>query len=139
MPLAEFYLLPGQDAHNEVALAADELLTEVVIPAPAETAKGAYVKVAERQAWDFCLVSVAVQLTLDGATVRAARVALGGAAPVPWRATAAEEALIGQTLDGETIARAALAATDGARPLAQNGYKVEMAQGVVRQALQSLR
>jgi xanthine dehydrogenase YagS FAD-binding subunit len=139
VPLSEFYLLPKQDAQAETALAADELLTEAIVPAPAQHAKSAYVKVAERQAWDFALVSAAVQLTLDGDVVSSARVALGGVAPVPWRARAAEGALVGQTLDEETIARAAQAATDGARPLAENAYKVELAQGVVRQALYSLR
>jgi len=78
VPLSEFYLLPRQDAHKEVALAANELLTEVVIPAPAPGTRSAYVKVAERQAWDFTLVSTAVRLALDGDTVQAARVALGG-------------------------------------------------------------
>jgi xanthine dehydrogenase YagS FAD-binding subunit len=120
-------------------LAADELLTEVIIPVPAEGARSAYVKVAEREAWDFALVSAAVQLALDGDTVRAARVALGGVAPVPWRATAAEEALVGQTLSAETVEHAALASTEGARPLARNAYKVELAQGVVREALRGLR
>jgi xanthine dehydrogenase YagS FAD-binding subunit len=140
--LADFYLLPKQDAHNEVALAANELLTEVMIPASAAGARGArstYIKVAERQAWDFALVSAAVHLTLVGETVQRARVALGGVAPVPWRVVAAEDALLGEALTDEAIERAALAATDGARPLAQNAYKVELAQGVVRQALQHLR
>ena len=112
VPMTEFYLLPKQDAHSETVLAADELMTEVMIPLPAagaRSARGAYVKVAERQAWDFSLVSAAVQLTLDGDTVAGARVALGGVAPVPWRAEEAEGALVGQTLDEETIARAALA------------------------------
>jgi xanthine dehydrogenase YagS FAD-binding subunit len=138
VPLSEFYLLPRQDAHNEVALAANELLTEVVVPAPASGTRSVYVKVAERQAWDFALVSAAVRLALDGDTVQAARVALGGVAPVPWRATAAEEALVGKALTGEAVEQAALASTDGARPLAQNAYKVELARGVVRQALRSL-
>jgi xanthine dehydrogenase YagS FAD-binding subunit len=139
VPLAELYVLPKEDPHHEVRLAPDELLIEVVIPAPAPGARGAYVKVAERQAWDFALVSAAVQLALNGETVQRARVALGGVAPVPWRATGAEEALVGRALADETIERAAVAATDGVRALAQNGYKVELAQGVVRQALRSLR
>ncbi|MBN1640476.1 MAG: xanthine dehydrogenase family protein subunit M [Anaerolineae bacterium] len=138
VPLDAFYLLPRQDAHREVALGEDELLTEVVIPLPAAGARGTYVKVAERQAWDFALVSAAVQLTFEGEGVRAARIALGGVAPVPWRAHGAEAALTGAPLTGDAIARAAEAATEGARPLAQNAYKVDLAQGVVRQALQQI-
>jgi xanthine dehydrogenase YagS FAD-binding subunit len=136
--LGEFYLLPRQDAHREVALGHDELVTEVAIPAPPPGARGTYLKVAERQAWDFALVSVAVQLHLDSDIVQSARVALGGVAPVPWRAEGAERVLSGVPLTAEAIERAAQAATAGARPLAQNAYKVDLAQGLVRQALQQL-
>jgi xanthine dehydrogenase YagS FAD-binding subunit len=136
--LGEFYLLPRQDVHREVALADNELVTEVRIPVPPAGARGTYLKVAERQAWDFALVSVAVQLHLDGDIVQGARVALGGVAPVPWRAEEAEGALSGLPLTDEAIERAARAATEGARPLAQNAYKIDLAQGLVRQALQQL-
>jgi xanthine dehydrogenase YagS FAD-binding subunit len=139
VPLAGFYLLPMQDAHREAALGADELVTEVLIPSPAAGTRGTYVKVAERQAWDFALLSAAVQLTFDGEAVRAARVALGAVAPVPWRAKDAEDVLTGSALTADVIERAAQAATTGARPLAQNAYKVELAQGVVRQALRQLQ
>ena len=139
VPLDGLYLLPRQDAQREVALAADELLTKVRIPTPPPGARGTYVKVAERQSWDFALVSAAVQLAFDGDRVRAARVVLGGVAPVPWRAGEAEAVLTGASLAEDVIARAAAAATAGARPLAQNAYKVDLAQGVVRQALQQLR
>jgi xanthine dehydrogenase YagS FAD-binding subunit len=139
VPVADFYLLPKEDAHREVALEADELVTEVLIPAPAAGTRGTYVKVAERQAWDFALLSAAVQLALEGDTVREARVALGAVAPVPWRAQEAEEALVDHALTADVIERAAEAATAGARPLAQNAYKVDLAQGVVRQALRRLQ
>ncbi len=139
IPMAEFYLLPRQDAHREVELAEDELVTEVVIPRPAEGTRSTYVKVGERQAWDFALLSAAVQLRFDGDTVRQARVALGAVAPVPWRASEAEDVLVGSMLTAEVIERAAEASTVGARPLAQNAYKVELAQGVVRQALRQLQ
>jgi xanthine dehydrogenase YagS FAD-binding subunit len=139
VPLNGFYLLPKQDAHHEVALAADELVTEVLIPSPAAGARGTYVKVAERQAWDFALLSTAVQLRFDGDTVREARVALGAVAPIPWRAEGAEAVLSGHALTPDVIEQAAEAATAGARPLAQNAYKIELARGVVRQALRKCR
>jgi xanthine dehydrogenase YagS FAD-binding subunit len=143
--LSDLFLLPRQDVHREVDLAVDELIVEVVVPVPEEGARSAqstrsvYLKVAERAAWDFALVSAAVQVSLEGDTVRRARVVLGGVAPVPWRAEGAEEVLVGGALDDASIARAAQAATEGARPLAQNAYKVDMAQGIVRQALHGLR
>ena len=138
VPISDFYLLPRQDAHNETALAANELITEVIVPAPTPGALGTYLKSAERQAWDFALVSAAVQIAFDGEIVQVARVSLGGVAPVPWRSTAAEEALAGQPLTEATIEQAAQAATAGARPLAQNEFKVDLAQGLVRQALRDL-
>jgi len=138
VPLGELYLLPRQDAHREAALDADELLVEVNVPAPAATSRGVYVKVAERGERDFALASAAVQMTLAGGAVEQARIALGGVAPVPWRATEAEAALVGQTLSEAVIENASAAATAGARPLSQNGYKVELAQGLVREALRAL-
>ena len=96
-------------------------------------------KVAERSTWDFALVSAAVQLTLSEGKVRHARVVMGGVAPIPWQSAEAEQALLENPFTSETIERASVLATQGARPLDQNGYKVDLAQAVVRQALQSLR
>jgi xanthine dehydrogenase YagS FAD-binding subunit len=137
VPLGELYLLPRQDAQREAALDPDELLVEVNVPAPAVASRGVYVKVAERGEHDFALASAAVQITLAEGVVEGARVALGGVAPVPWRATEAEAALVGQTLSEAVIDDVAAAATAGARPLSQNEYKVELAQGLVREALRA--
>ncbi|MBN1641727.1 MAG: xanthine dehydrogenase family protein subunit M [Anaerolineae bacterium] len=139
VPLSEFYLLPREDAHREAALAPGELLTEVTVPIPPAGARGAYHKVAERQSWDFCLASAAALVVLQGDVVKSARVTMGGVAPVPWRASEAEQTLVGQALDSAAIEAAALAATSGARPLQENAYKVELAQGVVRQVLRSVQ
>lgn len=138
VPLGEFYLLPRQDAHREAALEPHELLVGVTVPKPAPGARGVYLKVSERGQHDFALGSVALQIVLDQDVVREARVVLGGVAPVPWRAQEAESALSGRPLSDATIQEASLAATAGARPLAQNGYKVELAQGLVREALRAL-
>jgi xanthine dehydrogenase YagS FAD-binding subunit len=143
MPLADFYLLPRQDARREFDLASSEILTEILIPTPASGSRadwrGVYLKVPERGARDFALASVALQLAFAGSVVREARVVLGGVAPVPWRATEVEQALAGQTLSDAVIEQASLAATTGARPLAQNAFKIELVQGLVRQALRGLR
>jgi xanthine dehydrogenase YagS FAD-binding subunit len=71
-------------------------------------------------------------------TVRAARIVLGGVAPMPWRVAKAETALVGKTLDDKSIAAAAEIALDGATPLAQNGYKVPLTKALVRRALAKL-
>jgi xanthine dehydrogenase YagS FAD-binding subunit len=142
--LTDFYLLPKQDAHHEVALADNEMLIKVVIPLPtsdltASAWRGVYLKVPERGHRDFSLVSVALQLALNGQSIDHARVALGGVAPVPWRAEAAEQALSGKDLTDTVIQGASRAATDGARPLEQNAYKVDVVQGLLQQALWTLR
>jgi xanthine dehydrogenase YagS FAD-binding subunit len=139
VPLADFYRLPTRENRGDTVLAVDELIAEVLIPGPAANSRGTYVKVAERGSWDFALASAAVQLTFAGGTVAQARVVLGGVAPAPWRALEAENELVGKALSPDAIEQAALAATAGARPLEQNGYKVHLAQGAVRQALRSLR
>jgi xanthine dehydrogenase YagS FAD-binding subunit len=162
VPLADFYLLPKQDAHHEVALADNEMLTEVLVPAQTSSAtldawRSVYLKVPERGHRDFALVSVALQLAFSGHSadtprpadkgrrIEHARVALGGVAPVPWRAEAAEQALIGEVLVDAVIEDASRAATDGVRPqellrpLEQNAYKVGMVQGLLKQALWAVR
>jgi xanthine dehydrogenase YagS FAD-binding subunit len=137
VPLSEFYLLPKQDAQKETVIADDELLVEVVIPTPARGSRGVYSKVAERGEHDFALVSVAAQIALAKGIVERVRIALGGVAPVPWRAEQAENVLLGRRLTEGKIRAASLVATAGARPLSQNEYKVELAQGLVREALQA--
>jgi xanthine dehydrogenase YagS FAD-binding subunit len=77
-------------------------------------------------------------VTVQGGVVKDARIVLGGVAPIPYRAVKAEAALVGKPLDEASAAAAGLAAVDGARPLAKNGYKVPLTQTVVRRALLSL-
>jgi xanthine dehydrogenase YagS FAD-binding subunit len=89
----------------------------------------------DRQAWSFALASVAARLTLEGDTVREARLVLGGVATIPWRAREAESALVGQTLTSELAERAATLALQGATPLTLNGYKVRLAQELTRRAI----
>jgi xanthine dehydrogenase YagS FAD-binding subunit len=138
VPLPDFYLLPRQDVHRETVLTDREVLTEVLIPKPLANSRGTYLKVPERGNRDFALASVALQLTMSKGTVDRARVVLGGVAPVPWRSTAAEKALVGHALVQEVIDHASRVSTEGARPLDQNAYKVELIQGLLRQALGSV-
>ncbi len=136
--MAEFFTQPERGARSETVLAADELVTAVNVPAQPQGAQGVYIKVAERAAWDFALVSAAVQIKLSGGAVERARVVLGGVAPMPWRAQEAEGLLIGHSLSEEAIDSAGPAASSGAAPLSRNGYKVRLIEGVVREALRRL-
>ena len=138
IPLQSFFVLPQQNLTRENILEPGELVTDVVIPAPTAGSVSAYRKVRARGSWDFALAAVAVALSLTQGRVSAARVVLGAAAPVPWRAERAEEVLTGNRLDARTIARAAAAAVEGATPMAQNGYKVPMLRGLTQEVLEGV-
>ncbi len=137
VPLEKFYVGPDKNILGETILGPQELLAAVEIPAPAAASRGAYLKLKERQAFDFAIVSVAVNLSVAGGSVGQARIAFGGLAPVPLRAVKAEAGLKGKALK-DAIAAACKAAAEGAEPLSQNGYKVDAARGVLEEALLSL-
>lgn len=132
---AEFFVLPSQDPARETALGEDELLTGVSIPALPPTARSAYFKVMDREAWTHAVVSVAAVLQMESGRVTAARIVLGGVAPIPWRVPAAEAVLMGRTWEPTLAAQAGAAAVADARPLAHNAYKVPMAATAVERTL----
>jgi xanthine dehydrogenase YagS FAD-binding subunit len=136
LAVEELFHTPVRDDRRVHTLPAGALIVDVRVPAT--MARSVYRKAMDRAAWTFALASVAAAVELDGGGVRRARVVLGGVAGMPWRAKAAEDALAGQALTAESIAQAARAAMQGARPLAHNGYKVALVQGLVRQALRAV-
>jgi xanthine dehydrogenase YagS FAD-binding subunit len=136
--LDNFFVPPRTRLTAENILEPGEVVTEVLVPAPARGARSAFVEFGERQAFDWAVSGAAVALTLDGGRVRAARVVLHAVAPIPWRARRAEQALVGKSLTDDTIREAADAALAGAQPLSQNAYKVPLTQAMVRQALAML-
>jgi xanthine dehydrogenase YagS FAD-binding subunit len=111
----------------------DEMI--IGIEVPATIARSHYVKVRERASYEFALVSVAVAVELDGATIRGARIALGGVAAKPWRLPAAELALAGLPNQPEQVAAAIEPAFEDARPLPDNGFKIGLAKAAVVRAL----
>jgi xanthine dehydrogenase YagS FAD-binding subunit len=92
----------------------------------------------DREAWTHALVSAAVMLEMDGDICRQARIVLGGVAPIPWRAPAAEEVLAGRRITLELVVQAAAAAVADARPLSKNAYKVPLTRGVIERTVASL-
>lgn len=138
IPLADLYVVPGGDHRREHALEPGELIIAVTIPTAALARRGAFIKQMDRKAWSFALVSVAATARLVGAKARDVRIVLGGVAPVPWRATAAEQALEGLALTDESCAQAADQALAGAEPLPGNAYKLPLAREMVRRTLLGL-
>lgn len=136
LPLDAFFTRP-EDGHRALTcLQHDEILEQVDVPWPDDGERGVFLKAMERDRFDFALASVACQVGISAGRVRSARIVLGGVAPIPWRATAAEARLVGQPLDQSTAGRAAAAATEGAHPLAMNGYKVDLVRALVKRALE---
>jgi xanthine dehydrogenase YagS FAD-binding subunit len=137
--IESFHVPPTEDPQRETVLGPDEILTEIILPAPANGMRSSYRKVRTRGAWDFALAGVALAIVFDGDTVRSARIFLSGAAPVPWRAKAAEDVIVGTNLDAATIDKAAAATVEGAEPLEQNGYKVPLFEGLMKEQLEAIR
>jgi xanthine dehydrogenase YagS FAD-binding subunit len=135
IPIDELHRLPGTTPQTEHSLRRGEMIVAVEAR---PWRHSHYLKFRDRASFAFALVSAAVAVDVRGGVVRTARVALGGVAAKPWRATAAERALTGRPLDAAAIEAAAEAATDGAQPLPHNGYKVELVRRVVNRALTEL-
>lgn len=129
---------PGGDVQRENRLEPDEVLANVYVPMPGPGERSIYQKVKQKQSFDWPLAEVAIALqtgSAGGPPVAAARVVLGAVAPVPWRAKAAEAALVKVTrADAASLRAVGAAATEGAAPLSGNRYKVALCQGLVQQA-----
>lgn len=134
IPARDFHVLPDADpaAHN--VLRHGELITAIELGVPAP--KSAYLKVRERESYEYATVSAAVALDIDGEVIRRARVALGSVAMRPWRLDEAERRLAGQRLDSLAVADAVRAGFADARPLSGNAYKVTLARNAVLRAVE---
>ncbi len=133
----EFHRLPGNTPECDNVLERGDLIISIEVPPRIEGRSSHYLKVRDRQSYEFALVSTAAAVAMDGGRIRSARVAMGGVAHKPWRLTAAEAALRGVSLDDiEALKKAIAISFIDARPLAQNGFKVELGQRVALRALQ---
>ncbi|MER9232233.1 xanthine dehydrogenase family protein subunit M [Mesorhizobium sp. M0622] len=133
----DFFLLPGSTPEREHAIEPGEMITAISIPASAAARRSTYLKVRDRQSYEFAAASAAVgiEFEADGRTIRGLRVALGGVATKPWRARAVEEALKGKVLEPEVVRQASLLAVEGAVDHGANHYKIELAPRVVARAI----
>jgi xanthine dehydrogenase YagS FAD-binding subunit len=138
MPLAELFSLPREDRRHETEIGRDELLLSVLLPPLPAGTHTVYLKAMDRKVWAFALVSVAAAVRLDRRHVADSRLVLGGVAPIPWRASAAERELLGAEASTELFTRVAEAALSGAAPLQHNAYKMSLAKALLRRALTTL-
>jgi len=135
VPIERFFR--GPRSRTETVLEPGEILVAVEVPAPAPGARSVFLKHRVRGTWDFALSEVAVSATGNGRWANV-RVALGGVAPFPYRATAAETVLDGHAATESVMREAARAAVGKARALSQNGYKIDLTRALVARALAAL-
>lgn len=135
IPFATFHRLPGDTPHLDTNLRADEIITAIELPPRGFASHHTYLKIRDRLSYAFALVSVAVGLEMDGDTVSAGRIALGGVAHKPWRDPDAEALLAGAPATDESFRRAADSLLGGARGYRHNAFKIELARRTVVRAL----
>ena len=129
VPLEEFYTVLGN------ILKPNEIITDIWVPSLRPTTKQRYLKFRERKTIDFAISSVAVVITTENRVVTNARIVLGGIAPMPYRASGAEEVLKGETITESLAEIAARAAVSGANPLKNNAHKVPITETLVKRAI----
>jgi xanthine dehydrogenase YagS FAD-binding subunit len=135
IPFARLHKPPGDSPHIETTLAPDELITAFVVPPAPWAKRSLFLKIRDRESYEFAVASAAVALDLAGGAVRDVRIALGGVSALPWRAREAEAMLKGQRLHDEVLAAAADKAFAEARPQAHNAFKVELGKRTMVRAL----
>ncbi|WP_433728485.1 FAD binding domain-containing protein [Actinoplanes sp. CA-051413] len=131
----DFLLQPGGTPQREHDLHPGELVTAIDIPPHPRPLTSGYLKVRDRQSYEFALTSAAVALHISDGVIRSAKVAAGGVGTVPWRLAAVERRLIGQRPSAALWPSAARHAADGAQPLRHNAFKVELLQRTVERQL----
>ena len=135
MKVADFFHAPSSASERETVLKPNQMVTAVLIPASSEGLKNASYEVRHKQSHDWPLVQAAVAFKLDGNKAKDVKIVLGHVAPTPHIATAAMKALEGKEVNDTTAAAAGEAAKEGAAPLAQNKYKLNLIAVAVKRAL----
>ncbi|HEX4527790.1 MAG TPA: xanthine dehydrogenase family protein subunit M [Acidimicrobiia bacterium] len=138
VPVTELYRLPGAEPERDTVLQHGELIERIDVPPSSFATRSAYRKVRDRASFAFALVSVAAALDVADGAVQDVRVALGGVAPRPWRATSAEAALRGRPATAANFVDAISAELEAAAPLPGNAFKVPLARNVVARVLEDL-
>ncbi len=136
IPFAQLHRAPADRPQIETTLAPGELLTAFTVPPTPFAKRSLYLKIRDRQSYEFALASAAIVLDLDGDTARNVRIALGGVATLPWRAREAEAMLKGKRLDEAAIAAAADKAFEQAEGREHNTFKIKLGKATLARALQ---
>ncbi len=131
----DFFVGPAADITRMTVLKSGDILTAIRVPNTWAGVRFYFEKVADREVWDFALVSIASAIEVSGGVVKRARIAAGGVECVPRRLKVAEDAITGEKIDEEIATIAGQAAVRGARPLNYNHYKVPLLRNLVKRAI----
>lgn len=134
VPVEKFFVTPQKADQREYDLKPGEIVTDITIPPNGGAASATY-EVRQKEALDWPLAAASVVLKMSGGKVTSARVALGHVAPIPWRSAAAEQALVGKSINEDTAKAAGEAAVVGAKSLGRNAYKIQLARVAVKRAV----
>ncbi len=137
MAFADYHRLPDDRPDLDNTLEHGELITSIELPANQLADHSCYLKVRERTSYAFALVSVAAALALDGDVISDVRLAMGGVAHKPWRASEAERRLVGRVPSAATFEAAAAAEMGQAQPLRNNAFKVDLGRRLLVRALET--
>jgi xanthine dehydrogenase YagS FAD-binding subunit len=135
IPLEKFFVIPQSENELEHDLKPGEMVTELIVPPPAQGLRAGVYEVRQRAAFDWPLAMATAAFEMDGDRVKSARIVLGQVAPVPWASPEAAEALVGKSITADAAMAAANAALAGAKPLSQNKYKITLAKVAVKRAI----
>ena len=136
--LDDFYLVPGDTPDRENQLRPGDLITEIRVPKLPWAKRSTYLKIRDRDSYEFALTSAAVALDIDGGKIRDVRIAVGGVGTKPWNLPKVSQALIGKPLKEANVVEAAKLSVEGAHPLKYNGFKVDLVQRTIVRALMNL-
>ena len=134
----DFFVAPGKDIANENILRPQEIITEIVLPAPTANTKSYYIKQVARESYDWSLGDVAVVAEMSGTTCKKASIVLGATAPVPYRSMEAEKAMANKPVTEKNALAAGEAAMALARPLSKNGFKVPLLIATIKDTIMGL-
>ena len=134
IPVEQLHVLPSVNPAWHDILSTRDLITAIELGAPARSS--AYLKIRERESFEYATVSAAVVLDLDGDVIRSARIALGSVAMRPWRLRTTEEQLAGLRVGSTEVTAAVDAGFADARPLSHNAYKITIARNATLRAIE---
>src|SRR5947209_10578067 len=135
IPLEKFFVIPKSENEREHDLRPNEIVTDLIVPAPPAGVKASHYEIRQKDAFDWPYATASVALDMNGDTVRSARVVLSHVAPIPWVSNEAAQALAGKTISEESADAAGAAAVANAKSLGRNKHKIQLARVAVRRAL----